>query len=123
MEYVNKYAIPNSRLFIVIRNIKGEVLFTSSDYDSHSDAIERRAGGFISAVTIPGGLLKAGSYYGTVGADIKNERIIFAENDVLHFDVFESGDDTLSERHKRVGLIAPLLDWQTTEAKSQAKGS
>jgi lipopolysaccharide transport system ATP-binding protein len=123
IEYVNKSAIRNSRLFLVIRNMKGEVLFTSSDYDFQSDAIERRAGTFISTVTIPGGLLKAGSYYGTVGADIKNERIIFAENDVLHFDVFESGDDTLSERHKRVGLIAPLLDWQTTEAKSQAKGS
>ena len=123
LEYVNKAAIQNSRLFLVIRNIKGEVLFTSSDYDVESELVERQAGGFVSTVTIPGGLLKAGTYYGTIGADIKNERIIFAENDILHFDVFESGDDTLSERHKRVGLIAPLLSWQTTAAKSPAIGS
>ena len=114
---MNKLALPNSRFFIVVRNIKGEVLFTSSDYDAN-EVVERRAGRFVSTVTIPGELLKAGTYFGTVGADIKNERIIFAENDILHFDVFESGDDTLAERHKRVGLIAPVLTWQTTKRES-----
>jgi len=68
---------------------------------------------------VPEGLLKAGSYYGTIGADIKNERIIFAANDIFQFEVFESGDDTLAERHKRVGLIAPLLRWQTSQAASK----
>ena len=68
---------------------------------------------------VPGGLLKAGSYYGTIGADIKNDRVIFAENDVLDFEVFESGDDTLAERHKRVGLVAPLLRWQISERNSK----
>jgi len=117
LEYVNKLVLPNSRFFIVLRNIKGEVLFTTSDYDGN-EVVERRAGRFTSTVTIPGELLKSGSYFATVGADIKNERIIFAENDVLHFDVFESGDDTLAERHKRVGLIAPVLSWQTTQKES-----
>lgn len=117
LEYMNKLALPNSRFFIIVRNIKGEVLFTTSDYDAN-EVVERKAGRFISTVTIPGELLKAGSYFGTVGADIKNERVIFAENDTFHFDVFESGDDTLAERHKRVGLIAPVLNWQTTKAES-----
>ncbi|MCM3904104.1 MAG: ABC transporter ATP-binding protein [Pyrinomonadaceae bacterium] len=114
LEYMNKLVLPNSRFFIVVRNIKGEVLFTTSDYDAN-EVVERRAGRFSSTVTIPGELLKSGTYFGTVGADIKNDRIIFAENDILHFDVFESGDDTLAERHKRVGLIAPVLSWQTTK--------
>ncbi len=117
LEYMNKLTLPNSRFFIVLRNTKGEVLFTTSDYDGN-EVIERKAGRFISTVTIPGELLKTGSYFGTVGADIKNERIIFAENDIFHFDVFESGDDTIAERHKRVGLIAPVLDWQTTRTGS-----
>ncbi len=116
LQYEAKMALRNSRFFIVVRNARGEILFTTSDYDRVTgDTIERRTGTFTSTVAIPGEMLKAGSYYATIGADIKNERVIFAENDILHFDVFESGDDTLAERHKRVGLIAPVLAWQTIE--------
>jgi hypothetical protein len=68
----------------------------------------------VSTVIVPAGLLKVGTYYGTVGADIQNERIIFAENDIFRFEVFESGDDSLAERHKRVGLMAPILTWQVS---------
>jgi lipopolysaccharide transport system ATP-binding protein len=118
LQYANKTGLPSSRLFIVIRNLKGEILFTTSDYDAHTGmVIDRKPGTFVSTITIPGELLKSGSYLGTVGADIKNDRIIFAENDVLQFDVFESGDDTLAERHKRIGLIAPVLAWETTESE------
>jgi lipopolysaccharide transport system ATP-binding protein len=119
-EYENKKVVPDSRFFIVIRNAKGDTVFTTSDYDLISEeAANRKLGAFQSAVSVPGGLLKAGSYYGTIGADIKNERVIFAENDVLEFEVFESGDDTLAERHKRVGLVAPLLTWKISEANSK----
>lgn len=119
-EYETRKALPNSRFFILIRNAKGDVVFGTSDYDLPGEAAtNRRAGKFVSEVNVPEGLLKAGSYYGTIGADIKNERIVFAENDVFQFEVFESGDDTLAERHKRVGLIAPLLQWQTSETVSK----
>ncbi len=122
LEYECKAPLRNSRFFIVVRNMRGEILFTTSDYDAlTSQVIDRKAGTFISTITIPGELLKAGSYYGTVGADIKNERIIFAENDIVHFDVFESGDDTLAERHKRIGVIAPVLSWETTEAEAESQ--
>jgi len=115
-EYESRVALPNARFFILIRNARGDVVFGTSDYDAPPKEIsERRAGRFISQVTVPAELLKAGVYYGTVGADIKNERVIFAADDVFDFEVFESGDDTLAERHKRAGLIAPVLPWRTTE--------
>jgi lipopolysaccharide transport system ATP-binding protein len=117
--YENKKAVRGSRFFMILRNAKGEVVLTTSDYDQLSQAAaNRRPGVFSSTVTIPGGLLKAGTYCVTFGADVKNERIIFAENDLLQFEVIESGDDTLAERHKRVGLIAPLLKWEISEADS-----
>lgn len=120
IEYENKKVVRNSRLFLLVRNEKGEPLFTSSDYDLLTDeAIDRKAGKYLSEISLPGGLFKAGSYYGTIGADIKYERIIFAENDIFHFDVFESGDDTHAVRHTRVGIIAPLLPWHTTAKESQ----
>jgi lipopolysaccharide transport system ATP-binding protein len=121
-EYENKKALADSRFFVVIRNARGDVVFTTSDYDVLTDqAAHRRAGKFSSSIEIPAGLLKAGGYFGTIGADIKNQRIIFAENDAFHFDVFESADDTLAERHKRVGLVAPLLEWNISESNSEHK--
>lgn len=119
-EYENLVALPDARFFVLIRNARGEVVFGSSNYDApQADAIERGAGNFISHITVPGELLKAGAYFGAIGADIKNQRVIFAENDVFDFEVFESGDDTLAERHKRAGLIAPVLKWQTFAAKQK----
>jgi lipopolysaccharide transport system ATP-binding protein len=119
-EYENRKLLADSRFFIVIRNSRGDIVFTTSDYDLITEeASNRRVGRFLSEVNVPGGLLKAGSYFATIGADIKNERVIFVENDVLDFEVFESGDDTLAERHKRVGLVAPLLKWQISQPDSK----
>jgi lipopolysaccharide transport system ATP-binding protein len=119
-EYEALKALPNSRFFILVRNAKGDVVFGTSDYDLPDEQTNRRrTGKFVSEVKVPEGLLKAGPYYGTIGADIKNERIIFAESDIFQFEVFESGDDTSAERHKRLGLIAPLLRWQTSEAAAK----
>jgi lipopolysaccharide transport system ATP-binding protein len=121
-EYENKRPVAGSRFFIVIRNARGDIVFTTSDYDVITDeAANRNAGRFRSQVEVPGGLLKAGSYYGTIGADIKNERIIFAETDVLDFEVFESADDTLAERHKRVGIVAPLFQWKISSPDSKTQ--
>jgi lipopolysaccharide transport system ATP-binding protein len=118
-EYENKKAVDNARFFILVRNARGDIVFSTSDYDVLTEAAaSRREGIFLSEVTIPGGLLKAGAYYGTIGADIKNERVIFVENDVFQFEVFESGDDMLAERHKRLGFIAPLLKWQISQTDS-----
>ncbi len=121
VEHDNQRAVPQARFFIVIRNAKGEILFTTSDYDLPSrEAMKKERGAFISSVTIPAGLLKTGSYYGTIGADIKNERIVFAANDLLSFEVFESGDDTLAQRHDRVGVVAPLLQWEIEKAENRS---
>jgi lipopolysaccharide transport system ATP-binding protein len=119
-EYENRKALPGSRFFVIIRNARGDIVFTTSDYDLMTEeATHRRVGTFVSEVSVPANLLKAGSYYGTIGADIKNERLIFAENDVFQFEVYESGDDVLAERHKRLGTIAPLLKWQISETESK----
>jgi lipopolysaccharide transport system ATP-binding protein len=118
-EYETSVALPDARFVILVRNARGDVVFGTSDIDEVNDvSANRRPGRFVSQVTVPEGLLKIGSYYGTVGAEIKNERVVFAVNDVFEFEVFESGDDTIAERHKRAGLIAPVLKWQTFEANS-----
>src|SRR5438132_1352684 len=69
-EYENRKLLAGSRFFIVIRNARGDIVFTTSDYDVITgEAANRKVGKFQSAVAVPGGLLKAGAYYGTIGAD------------------------------------------------------
>jgi lipopolysaccharide transport system ATP-binding protein len=116
-EYEIAEVVRGLRLFAIVRNERGEIVFTTSDYDEPTEASARRAAGrFESRLRIPGGLLKAGGYHATFGADVKNERVVYAADDALHFDVFEPEDDTLAERHRRVGVVAPLLRWETEGA-------
>lgn len=112
IDYEIREAVKNSRFFLILRNGKGELIFTTSDYDLLSQAAaERGVGCFISSVEIPGGLLKTGSYFVSLGVDVPNERIVYSADDALQFDVFESADDTQAGRHRRPGAIAPLLQW------------
>ena len=116
IDYLIKQPLRGSRFFLIVRNAQGEVVFTTSDYDvMTTEAETRRPGRFLSRILIPGGLLKTGGYYGSLGLDIKDDRVVFAADDTVHFDVFEPEDDTQATRHRRPGAIAPLLSWQTTE--------
>ena len=116
IDYQINEVVRGSRFFLIFRNDRGEVIFTTSDYDMLSaEAMTRKTGRFLSRVAIPGGLLKTGGYYGSLGMDIKDDRVIFAADDAFHFDVFEPEDDVQAGRHKRPGAIAPLLSWEISE--------
>jgi len=116
IDYQINEVVRGSRFFLIFRNDRGEVIFTTSDYDMLSaEAMTRKTGRFSSRVAIPGGLLKTGGYYGSLGMDIKDDRVIFAADDAFHFDVFEPEDDVQAGRHKRPGAIAPLLSWEISE--------
>jgi lipopolysaccharide transport system ATP-binding protein len=117
IEYEIKREVRGSRFFFILRDARGELIFTTSDYDVMTPAAAERAPGrYASRFTVPGGLLKTGSYYGTVGVDVAWVRMVFIADDVLHFDVFEPEDDTQATRHRRVGAIAPLLRWEIASA-------
>lgn len=114
--------VQNARLFLLFRNEKGEAIFGTSNYDDPTtEALDRKVGSFISTITIPGNLLKTGTIYGTVGADVQADRIIFAEDDILEIHVVETGGDIVSDRHQRVGVVAPLLQWRITPVKSESE--
>jgi len=116
IDYQINEVVRGSRFFLIFRNDRGEVIFTTSDYDVLSpEAMTRKTGRFLSRVEVPGGLLKTGSYYGSLGMDIKDDRVIFAADDAFHFDVFEPEDDVQAGRHKRPGAISPLLSWEISE--------
>jgi len=118
IDYQINEVVRGSRFFLIVRNDKGEVIFTTSDYDELTPAaMKRQVGRFLSRVEVPGGLLKTGGYYGSLGVDIRDDRVIFAADDAFHFDVFEPEDDIQATRHRRPGAISPLLGWEITEIK------
>lgn len=118
IEYEIVRVVPGSRLVLILRNQKGEILFTTCDYDDRAEeTINRRVGRFVSAVTVPGKLLKEGTIYGTVDVDVRNERVLFAAVDTFHVDVVDPDSDPLTELHRRDGIIAPVLQWATIPAE------
>jgi lipopolysaccharide transport system ATP-binding protein len=117
IEYEIKQSVRGSRFFFILRDARGDLIFTTSDYDMLTpEAAERGVGRYVSRFTVPGGLLKTGAYYGTVGVDVAWVRMVFTADDVVHFDVYEPEDDTQATRHRRVGAIAPLLRWEIAPA-------
>jgi lipopolysaccharide transport system ATP-binding protein len=112
IEHQVNRVVPNSRIFLMFRNKKGEIIFCTSDYDEYlPEAMERKVGRFVSTVVIPKNLMKIGTVFVTVGADLKGERYIFIEDDILEFEVIEIGGNQLCERHERDGIVAPILAW------------
>jgi lipopolysaccharide transport system ATP-binding protein len=117
IKYEIKSPVRGARFFIILRNSKGELIFTTSDYDVPTPAaLERGLGSFISSIEVPGGLLKTGDYFGTIGVDVAYDRVVLTADDAFHFEVFEPADDTQAARHLRLGVIAPLLNWRITRA-------
>lgn len=114
IDYQINRVVRGSRFFLIVRNSKGELVFTTSDYDvPKANVINRETGRFLSRIEVPGGLLKTGGYFGTIGVDVAYDRVVFTADDVVHFDVYEPEDDTQATRHGRVGVIAPVLEWET----------
>ena len=103
----------NSRLFFILRNEKGDILFGTSDCDFADTISMKQPGTFVSNIAMPRDLFKIGTVYGTFGVDIKNDRVLFSVDDAIEVHVTDSGSHLLSERHDRVGNIAPLIPWQT----------
>ena len=109
--------VPHARVFLVLRNEQGEIILSTSDYDSPTDLVlNRTSGRYVTRISFPANLLRTGTIFGTVGADIKNERVVFANEDAIELEVVDGGLDLLlSERHARPGVVAPLLEWETSE--------
>jgi len=115
IEYEVLRVVRNSRLFVMFRNAKGEIVFGTCDYDDPTEqALYRQPGRFLSSFTVPGRLLKTGPLYGTVGMDVRGERVVFGAADVIKIELYEPSADTHSERHQRDGAVAPLLQWTMT---------
>jgi lipopolysaccharide transport system ATP-binding protein len=110
LDYDVHLPLRNSRLVLIFRNHRGEVVFTSSDQDD-TVTDHRSPGHFRSTVTVPGKLLKPGPLHGTFNVDIIGDRVLFVAVDVINIDVIDLEPNPLAERSLHDGLVAPILTW------------
>jgi len=118
IQYEILKVVPEARLSVFFRNQKGEAVFSTCDFDDATEeALNRQTGRFISRVTIPAKLLKTGSIFGTVVFDVRFQRVVFAEPDLLRLEVFDPECKPYSETHDRPGIVAPILSWKITRVE------
>jgi lipopolysaccharide transport system ATP-binding protein len=119
IEYEILSHLKNSRLNLILRNQKGEVLFGTCDYDEPANGVlDRSPGRYRSRIEIGGKLMKSGSVFVTFLADIRGDRVVFASVDALALEVIDRESDAVAERSPRDGALAPILPWRLTRLES-----
>ena len=100
------------RIAFKIRDQHGVVILTSSNTDAFSFLNKTwRTGRHQETCTIPAGWLIPGSYWISIARPLpEGDEII---EDVCRFQIARIG--SLTERDARLGVVAPLLNWQARE--------
>jgi lipopolysaccharide transport system ATP-binding protein len=112
IQYEILQELPYARVGCRLSTPDGTDVFSSADI-SNKDWQDRRRGigRYISRCEIPGNLLNQGIYFVTVGGDIPYVEILFHEQNVISFEVEQTGGPGSHDRDKWVGVICPALSW------------
>lgn len=89
----------------------GITVFASYDADESEYAGPRSPGHFVSRCTIPGHLLNPGRFVLSFAAGITGVKTLALVENVLSFDVIETGSTGSHITNERSGFIRPKLDW------------
>jgi hypothetical protein len=114
---------PVRNLSVVCRLLdsQGNVLWTSWDTDTTDwGGRVRSPGRYVSVCSVPGSTFRPGRYLLTVGARVEGIEVQAYHENVLAFDVSEVGYHINLDR---MGLIAPLLEWEVRRADAHDTGA
>jgi len=100
---------------------EGAVVFTTSDADHAGvSALPKNPGNFRARFSIPGGFLRPGTYYLTLGAHMPSRCIYEQLDEAVIFEISPVG--SLTSLDGRLGIVAPLIPWETSEEKQVLYG-
>jgi len=113
IEYEVLSALSNVRIGFRIVTPDGTVVFTSSDINNNVwEAGARHPGTYVSRCEIPGNLLNQGQYgLLNVWADIPFVKIMFLEENLLTFQIEQTGGASGRYPERWSGVICPILPW------------
>jgi lipopolysaccharide transport system ATP-binding protein len=94
---------------LCLRNVEGLKVIVSSERDStRLDEVTREVGRYRAVCAFPGGLLRHGLYYLTVGAYIENRETIDRYENLLAFEISAVDSPATDGRQ---GVVTPILPW------------
>ncbi len=97
-----------------INNAEGLTILTTADADaSGTSAVAKRPGTFRATFSIPGNLLAPGRYSLFLSAHTPGRSIYDQADQTVAFEVMAAR--SLTSIDNRLGVLAPLLVWNTTE--------
>jgi lipopolysaccharide transport system ATP-binding protein len=99
------------RVGIIVTTTEGILLFESYDADQKECSGVREPGTYISRCKIPGDLLSPGHYVLSVNAGLPGKKNLARLENVLSFDIEDTGAVGSHLWGKRRGVIRPRLDW------------
>lgn len=95
-------------------NSEGSVVFTTADNDDQGLAASpRKPGAYVSMIRIPGQFLMPGTYQVYLAAHTPNRVVYEAIEQTVVIEV--SPADSLASLDGRIGMIAPLISWDTKQ--------
>jgi lipopolysaccharide transport system ATP-binding protein len=113
IEYEVLSALSNVRIGFRIVTPDGTVVFTSSDINNNVwEGGARHPGTYVSRCEIPGNLLNEGQYgLLNVWADIPFVKVMFLEENLLTFQIEQTGGASGRYPERWSGVICPVLPW------------
>jgi lipopolysaccharide transport system ATP-binding protein len=120
IDYVVREALRECQVILDLENAHGVVVLISGDTDGAGVVgTPRGAGGYRSVIELPGRLLAPGQYSISVGATVLTHAVHDQQRNVMSFEVLATGSIEPTGR-RRFGVVAPLLEWETTSAAAVA---
>jgi lipopolysaccharide transport system ATP-binding protein len=111
IEYEVIKSLPFSRVGCFLTTIEGITVFESYDSDQKEDVGRREPGTYISRCKIPANLLNPGRYILTINAGLPGIKNLARIENVLSFDIEDTGAVGSHLQAKRQGVIRPMLEW------------
>jgi lipopolysaccharide transport system ATP-binding protein len=111
-DFTVKKSMPPGRRALLIASAEGTPILTSTSTD-HLSAIREpwKVGRQRARCTIPGSLLVPGRYFVTISEQVEDIELL--REGVFEFTITEQ--NSLTSRDGRLGVIAPLLEWNREE--------
>lgn len=115
IEYEIVKSLPSCRVGFLVSTVEGTTVFTAFDADRQDYTGGRQNGLFISRCKVPGYLLSPGHFFLSTIAGMRGiKNFVYVEN-VLSFDIEDTGAVGYDTGGIRKGVIRPDLEWEIHE--------
>lgn len=112
IEYEIFRRLPFCRVGIIIATVDGIAVLETYDADKEDYAGPREPGIFISKCKIPGNLLSPRRFLISINAGMRGVKNLVRLENVLSFDIEDTGAVGSHVGGRRIGVIRPSLEWQ-----------